>query len=180
MGKEEFEEYLAQQNDAVDETQRIDWNTRKTEWLRQLQKFYEQIEDYLANYKNKGVSFEFENKGISEDPIGSYDARRMLVNIKGQEVEFDPVGTNLIGARGRVDMNGRRGTVRFVLVGKTSTRPSVRVSLADASKGSRTEIASKDSEIEWSWKIATPPPRIEYLELNQESFLDSLLEVINV
>jgi hypothetical protein len=104
----------------------------------------------------------------------------MLVNIKGQEVELDPIGTNLIGARGRADMHGRRGTVRFVLVGKTSSRPNVRVSLADASKGSRTEIASKDSEIEWSWKIATPPPRIEYLELNQESFLDSLLEVINV
>ena len=29
------------------------------------------------------------------------------------------------------------------------------------------------------WKISTPPPKIKYLELNENSFFDALMEVIN-
>ena len=40
------------------------------------------------------------------------------------KIHFDPIGTNLIGVKGRVDMHGPHGTVRFVLVSKTDSSPT--------------------------------------------------------
>jgi hypothetical protein len=33
-------------------------------------------------------------------------------------------------------------------------------------------------DIEWDWKIATPPPRIQYINLEQDTFLEALMEVV--
>jgi hypothetical protein len=32
--------------------------------------------------------------------------------------------------------------------------------------------------IEWDWKIATRPPRIQYINLEQDTFLNALMEVV--
>ena len=58
----------------------------------------------------------YRGKTISEDPIGSYPVEEMHIQIKNKEVVLDPIGTNIIGAKGRVDMKGSAGIVKFVLV----------------------------------------------------------------
>ena len=37
----------------------------------------------------------------------------------------------------------------------------------------------ENAPIEWEWKITTPPPRIKYIDINEESFFSALMEVIN-
>ena len=33
--------------------------------------------------------------------------------------------------------------------------------------------------MELTWKIITPPPHIDYLEITEESFFEALMEIIN-
>ncbi len=38
---------------------------------------------------------------------------------------------------------------------------------------------SKNNEVNKIWKIATPPPNIKYINLDEETFFDALMEVID-
>ena len=46
-------------------------------------------------------------------------------------------------------------------------------------KGIENEKKQPKVQIDWVWKITSNPPRIKYTELNQETFLQCLMEVIN-
>ena len=116
-------------------------------------------------------------KIINEELIGEYKTSSMKIRFKGNEVILDPIGTNLIGAKGRIDMKGSAGIVKFVLVNKQSSAPMIKVTIQITGEPVEEEI--ENQKIEWDWKIATPPPRIKYIELDEESFFDSLMEVIN-
>lgn len=95
----------------------------------------------------------------------------------GHKVKLEPIGTNLIGAKGRVDLIGKNGTIRFVLVNKNSSGPKIKVNIwIEGEEPPKQEEVSKI--LEWEWKISTPPPRIKYIEFNQETFLSALMEVV--
>ena len=178
MGKREFERYLKQQSSTAELV--IDWDTQKDEWLNQLAQFYKRVEDFLQKYVTSGdISLTYREKTIREDPIGSYPVKEMHIQIKNKEVVLDPIGTNIIGAKGRVDMKGSAGIVKFVLVPKGSTLPSVKITIAGQPVLKEIQTKEETDSIEWDWKIATPPPRIKYIEVNGDSFFDSLMEVIN-
>lgn len=64
------------------------------------------------------------------------------------------------------------------LVPKKSLAPGFKITIGGQTVTK--EIDTKETEtIEWDWKIATPPPRIKYIEVNEDSFFDLLMEVIN-
>ena len=171
MGKKDFDEFLEKDRENTQIEPRVDWAKRKDEWLEYLGEFYEQVEEFLSEYVASGdVITEYEDKYINEELVGRYPAQSLHLRIRGRDVILDPVGTNLIGARGRVDMAGPAGTVRFVLIGWDDIRVRVRP---------ETGAEAEKKMPEWMWKIATPPPGIKYLDLNAESFLDALMEVIN-
>lgn len=86
----------------------------------------------------------------------------------------------MIGAKGRIDMDMESGTgeVRFVLVDERSDGP-LAPRQGSASQRSKSKKID-ESKISWTWKIATPPPSIRHIPLNEESFFDALMELINV
>jgi len=57
--------------------------------------------------------------------------------------------------------------------------PGLSVAIEPRDKQREVEQEKEADGIEWAWKIATPPPRIKYIEVNAESFFDALMEVIN-
>lgn len=178
MSKKDFEEYLKKQHSKADEKAEIDWNKKRNEWLIYLDQFYEKIRGFLKDYTEPGdLSIEPSEKIIHEELIGEYKTTSMTIRFKGNEVILDPIGTNLIGAKGRVDMKGSAGTVKFVLVNKQSSGPMIKLMIQIAEEPVEEEIENQENA--WDWKIATPPPRIKYIELDEESFFDSLMEVIN-
>lgn len=180
MSKKDFEEYLKKSQSQADEGAEIDWGKKRDEWLDYLGQFYSRIQAFLKDYADTGnLSIGFHEKTINEELIGEYKTDSMTVKLKGDEVIFDPIGTNLIGAKGRVDMKGSAGTVKFVLVNKQSSGPKIKLTIQVSGEPVKEEKEPADQEIEWGWKIATPPPRIKYIELDEESFFDSLMEVIN-
>jgi hypothetical protein len=178
MGKREFEQYLKRQSSITEPP--FDWDAQKEEWLILLAQFYKKVEKFLEKYVTSGdISFKYQDKIIDEDPIGSYAVSELHIWIKNKLVVLDPVGTNIIGAKGRVDMKGSAGIVKFVLVPRNSSAPTLRITIGNRPGPKKLKAKEGTESIDWDWKIATPPPRIKYIEVNGDSFFDSLMEVID-
>lgn len=157
----------------------IDWKKQRDEWLKYLDDFYALVESSLKPYVEKRqISISFESKQIFEEEIGSYEVKSARIKIGHSEAKLDPIGTLLVGAKGRVDLVGPRGTARFVLVDADSTGPRITVRSSVVGQDLPPEPPRKKVE-RWAWRRTTLPPRITYLPLTDESFQDSLLEVMN-
>ena len=176
----------------------IDWTQIRDDWMKRLDEFYQLAEGFLQKYIEQGkVHTTRSTKQITEEHIGSYDVESLEVQIGTIKVLFDPIGTLVLGVKGRVDMrrvdmrrvdmhrvdmrhvdmHGPHGTVKFVLVPKTDSSPTIRVIVRDSSSETKDEPESVVEE--WAWKILTPPPHIKYIELEEESFLSAIMKVAN-
>lgn len=181
MGKEKFEEFITQ-NDTQDE--QINWEEKKQFFIEEIDKLYSTIDSYLEPYKDK-IEVEDSEITIYEEKLGSYNVKKRNLSLKNTTIEMTPVGTILIGALGRVDMEGPNGSVKLVLVPENNNTSKIETAilLNDEDK-KRWEEKQKKEDHESKvakkvWKIATPPPSIKYLDLNEDNFFDKLMEVID-
>ena len=170
-----FDDFVNQQ--IAKEEPSIDWIQIRDGWIKHLDEFYQLAEGFLRKYIDQGkVHITRATKQINEEYIGSYDVKSLEVQIGTIKVHFDPIGTRILGVKGRVDMHGPHGTVKFVLVPKTDSSPTILVI-----QGASSEVKDEPEPVmeEWAWKILTRPPNIEYIELVEESFLSAIMEVAN-
>lgn len=175
-----FEDFVNRQNQMANEPERaIDWERELEEWRVQLDQFNNKVLDFLKMYVDqKKVKVEFVRKRIHEQYVGRYEVEALEVTIGNVKVKLDPIGTNLFGAKGRVDMKGPSGVVRFVLVPESSSAPNIRLRV----RSGRDEPAHHEpahTTTKWTWKISTPPPSIKYIEFQEETFQTAVMEVIN-
>ena len=170
-----FDDFVNQQ--IAKEEPSIDWTRRRDDWIRHLDEFYQLAEGFLQKYIDQGkVRITTATKQITEEHIGSYNVKSLEVEIGTIKVRLDPIGTLIVGAKGRVDMCGPHGMVKFVLVPKTASSSAIRVIDRDSSSETKDE---PEPVKEWAWKRRTPPPNIKYIELEEESFLSAIMEVAN-
>ena len=119
-----FDDFVNQQ--IAKEEPPIDWIQVRDDWKKHLDEFYQLAEGFLQKYIDQGkVRITTATKQITEEHIGSYDVKSLEVQIGTVKVCLDPIGTLIVGAKGRVDMRregmyGPYGTVKFVLVPKTA------------------------------------------------------------
>ena len=173
----DFDDFVNQQ--IAKSTPTIDWTQRRDEWRMRLDRFYELAGGFLRKYVDEEkVQITWSSKEIIENYIGAYEVRTLEVKIGPVEVRFDPIGTNLIGARGRVDLKGPHGTAKFVLVRNAVPTPSTLNVVVQDSPSEIMDEPEPDVE-NWTWKISTRPPNIEFIDLEEESFLSAILEVAN-
>ena len=178
MANTTFDAFIEQQTAPPPAAPEVDWDQHREEWLQHLDQFYKLVEEFMHEYVDQGkVRLQRGVKELHEEFIGNYSAATMTLDIGPNRIVFDPVGTNLIGAKGRVDMRSDKGTVKFVLVPAD-----------DAAIGSMTSIVVVGADpvpepvkpVEnWTWKIATSPPRVLCVELCKDSFQDAIMEVVN-
>ena len=129
MSKKEFEDLL-KKHESKSEEKEINWEAQKTEWLDYISQFYSSVKTWLTPYKESGkLSYEFKKTEITEDYIGTYEVDVMVVNFAGQKLTMQPIGTLLIGTKGRIDMEGARGRVQFILADKDSKGMKISVSI---------------------------------------------------
>ncbi|RKZ53318.1 MAG: hypothetical protein DRR16_26500 [Candidatus Parabeggiatoa sp. nov. 3] len=168
MSKKDLENFL---NQDMENTQaNVDWLSQRNEWLRYIELFYDRVLKWLVHYIEQGkIQVTRRNITLNEDNIGSYCTEKLILKLANKEVSLTPIGTVLIGSKGRIDMSSSAGEVKFVLVEKDSKGPSM--------QEANEKLANS---LEWKWKISTSPPSIQFIELNEESFSDALLEVLNV
>ena len=178
MANKNFDEFLERQASHTQST-KIDWAAELNEWIKYLGGFYETIESYLKPYVNKRkIEISYGKKKIIEEGIGEYEARTATISLGVNKLKLDPIGTLLIGTKGRVDLIGPKGKIRFVLVPSAASAP--RISVQVYKKGEKPPSEEKLPEVKlWTWKIATPPPHIKFFALEEESFFEALMEVSN-
>jgi len=178
MGKEKFQEFLRSIEEEERREKSIDWNKKKKEFLEAVKEFYSFVEECLEPYREK-VSISYEPIEITEEKLGTYSCEKMIIEIGNRKATFTPIGTILIAASGRIDLEGPSGKVKIVRVPENASAPAIFIieestlSGKKALSGKRQENTAKDV-----WKIATPPPGIRYIDLNCDTFLDVLMQVV--
>lgn len=176
----DFAAFVKRQQTASAEEERVDWVKERDDWLGRLGELYDRTESFLAEYIRTGeIKLNYRDIPLNEENIGSYTARQMILKIGRQEITMTPVGTLLIGAKGRVDVVGPAGRTRLVLVNSDASGPRIKVSVSIGSKPEPSVAEAASKEIKWTWKIATSAPAIQYIELTQESLFQALMEVAN-
>jgi hypothetical protein len=177
---DKFDAFVRSQQPAPQDTAPIDWAKERDEWLQYLDELYRTTESFLKKYIESGeIKCEYREIQLNEEDIGSYTARQMIIRIGRQEVVLKPVGTLLIGSKGRVDVVGPAGRTRFLLVDSESSGPNIRISVYIPGRPPPLVPEPPKREIKWAWKIATSPPTVRYIDLTKESLFQALLEVVN-
>ena len=169
MIKKEFEDFLDKQLYQKKE-RKSEWEETKNKWVKNIDIFYASIERLLEKYIQSGkISTKYINYTVYEENIGAYDTKKLILTLGQQQVYFTPIGRLIIGAEGRIDMEGTLGKVRFIYTKNTSKDEVVSPIFLEEGK----------DNIPASWKISTPPPQLHYIDINEESFLDALMEIVN-
>lgn len=180
----QFKDFVERQQRVADVDNAIDWIKEREDWLLYLQELYDNIAKYLDEYvKSGGIRLINSKIELNEENIGVYSANRLAIVIGGQEIILTPVGTLLIGSKGRVDVEGSAGNSRLVLIDKdiTDPRQMFRVTVTTKPPGGSPLLPldppHSSKKIEWAWKIVSRPPAMQFIELNKETFFEMLLEL---
>ena len=176
-----FDAFIERQTAPVSdpETPPVDWEQKRREWVQHLDDFYNKVKQFLRVYIDQGkVQLHTGKKIIHEEYIGKYEVETLTLEIGPNKLYFDPIGTNLIVAKGRVDMRGARGKVKFVLEPEDAAGswPKSNIIAESEEPPAPEQIKPVDS---WVWRIATPPPKVDTVDLCEESFQDAIMAVVN-
>ena len=179
----DFDNFVKRQLQKAEDPRGRDWAAvQLQEWLTYLEKLHADVQTYLTDYLKKGsITCTFANIEMHEEDIGNYIARVLILHIGREMIQLVPVGTMLIGTKGRVDVVGRAGTARLALINRTTTsaRQMIKVTIRSAENPNPQELEAAPDQIDWVWKVVSRPPSLAFTELNKDSFLQMILEVSN-
>ncbi|BBB89713.1 MAG TPA: hypothetical protein PKA28_12455 [Methylomusa anaerophila] len=177
MGLKDLEKLLKEKGENKGNNVEIDWEAEKNKWLNAVADFFHDIECWVGNLPN--LKIDYTPITIKEEYIGHYETKKMIITMLNQNVTLEPIGTNLIGAHGRIDLKGKKGTVKFVLVPKKSQGPKVIVRISN--EGEIPPLLPETEEAgnsELVWKIATPAPKVKFYDIDGDVFSDALMAVL--
>jgi hypothetical protein len=142
---------VAGSGSSDDEVTPEDWEARRDEWLEELEQLFEQIGAWVqpaadakhAEWKARPPVV------LKEDFIGQYAAPSFELDVGRRRLVFRPVGTLLVGSRGRVDVVGGTRSAMLLL----GDNPG-------------------------AWSIAKRTPRMTITALDEDSFAALLSEFL--
>ncbi len=159
---EDLERFLQDQQRSADQMT-VDWDQRRDQFLAATRDLVDTVRNLLRPLASKGlVQFSDTTSQISEWHAGRYHAPGLVAQLGSAQVELVPIGAEIAGAHGRVDLAGPQGQVPLLLLRGTSPQ---------AGPGSN---LSPDL----SWKFMTPPPQPRYIDLDQNSLSRAIKGVI--
>ena len=180
MSKKEFEEYIQTQSLEIS----LDKDKELTEWRKYLADLYGLIKGWMSDFVSKKlVKLIKKQIKIYEEFSGEYNIDALELSFNGKTIFFEPIGTMLIGAKGRVDIKGKNGKVTLVLVDKNSDGPNVKVNIFTSEKErkehEKKEKDKKQEKIIWEWKILLNNDQTRYMNLDENNFFDILMGLTN-
>ena len=183
MSKSAFDAFVQEQQTDSEKIASFDPKQQLQEWYNYLDLLYTTITSYMERYISANTaSITYDDITLTEDFSGSYSIRRMLLKIGRSTITFTPIGTMLIGSKGRVDVQGPRGGARLFLINKNVSSAQQLVTVRVSRPGApppALPTAEDVRAIEWAWKIVAPPPEIRFIDLTEELFFDMILTVAN-
>jgi hypothetical protein len=185
MAEISFDEFVRREQQDLKEAERehVDWPEQKAEWLRRLEELHDLIRGFLKPYVEAGqIKIAYTTVELNEDHIGAYSAKVMNIEIGRKLISLEPVGTLLIGSKGRVDVVGPRGMrVQLLLLNSklTSISQIFKFSVSVDGKPPKPPLPERPKHIDWVWRIVSRPPQRSIVEITKESFLGLLVEISN-
>jgi len=184
MASRAFDEFVQREQESAKRSEGVadDWEVERKEWLRRLEELFAQVSEYLREYVDAGqITVSYRNIELNEEYVGPYTARAMAIAIGSKTIVLEPIGTFLVGSKGRVDVVGPVARGRLMLLDSEMKSLS---QLLHVSVGINAELptlrpAKSPSDIRWVWRIVPRPPGREVVEINKDTFLSLLLEIAN-
>jgi hypothetical protein len=95
-----------------------DWNARRRKWLRNIAALHKAVRSWLAELENEKLATLRESWATIGEPSFGLFYRVKVLNIMvgNQRVEFLPIGTEIVGAEGRIDVRGRKSRAILALI----------------------------------------------------------------
>jgi hypothetical protein len=165
---------FVQEKKSQTPTEPINFDEQKGIWLGKLRELYEHVSSWLKPYPE--IKIDEKTKQISEEALGTYQAPTLLLSIGSDLIQLDPIATFLFGARGRVDITGPKGVSRLLLVPKNAVGVTMQIRGVNEPKK---DIKRIPPVSEWVWKLTSPPPTVQYVELNKKVFFDIIISLAN-
>ena len=177
---------FVERQQSPDETGPDFYITQREEWLSWLNQLHSHVEAFLKEYIERGeIEVIYNPVELLEDDIGTYVANQMTLRIGRKRVTLDPVGTLLIGSKGRVDVRGPAGSGQLLLVNEVHKGASdmIKFRVHIHKEGEKLPSAPLHEEnvppVAWAWRILSRDAKFRFCELTKESFFDLLMEVAN-
>jgi hypothetical protein len=184
MANNSFDDFVRREQQAMKGSgeRPVDWQAEKNAWLRHLEELFTQVSGYLKPYVDTGqVAVDYQTIELSEDYIGRYSAKEMIITIGSKTIKLEPIGTLLVGSKGRVEVAGPLARAQLLLLDSRVRSMSQLIHVSVGINGGPPSPAPQEPapEINWVWRIVTRPPRREIIEINKDNFLNLLVEISN-
>lgn len=115
-----FTQFLrSKQNEEQAESANLE--KRKSEWLRSLDKLFMQIKAWLSEPVAQNlIALKEETIELDEYKLGSYEVPRLVLQVGHNVVYIEPVGTVIVGAKGRVDVKTGGASFKLILTNENA------------------------------------------------------------
>ncbi len=182
MATSEFDDFIRRQQAKRQQSAQLDVVRELDEWRKHLSTLYETVEAYMAAYiQNGAATIKYRPIELNEEFSGPYEVNQMTLTIEPSVIQFKPIGTMLIGSKGRVDVQGPQGDARLVLMNRKVSEArdliQIRVSVNGAPPAPVSPKTDIDEPVEWAWKLATRPPDMRFIDLDEPTFFNMILMV---
>lgn len=116
--KVSFEDFLKQKS-TEKKTLFIDKEELKKEWIESVYSLYDKIENWLQPFAQQNLLTISRNKVITiDEEIGNYQIQQMDIHIGTETIHLIPIARQVIGAKGRIDMESERGNIKILRTAK--------------------------------------------------------------
>jgi hypothetical protein len=172
MAESDFEKLVRQAADketSEQEQGEAELKLTKEWWPRQVSELFDSIHTWLRPLiESRSLAFERLQVRKHEELLGDYTIQEAKITLTSRTMTFDPVGTYIVGAYGRVDVNAPRGKVTLLLLGESRDKVSWHVAhpIATAPFGGRPPSAK--------------PQRATFTLLTQELFQQLFVDLFGI
>ena len=91
---------------------------RINDFIGYVNEFYEKVDhEWLEGCYNDVFTTNLSSMTITEESLGTYEVNKKNLRIGSYFLEFEPIGTVLIGSDARIDLKYLNESVKFVRVG---------------------------------------------------------------
>ena len=110
-----LKEYLSKRRKDEEKSKRV-WAESVQKWHRALADLYDHVETWTAASQTAGLlQCCREPVRMDEEEVGAYETERLVMCFGPTRLTLEPKGMRIIGANGRVDLEGRGKSIKLVL-----------------------------------------------------------------
>lgn len=167
--------FIAMKQAEAQKQPSIDWAKRRTKWLQELNLVFDNVITLLTDAGLSKTAIKKGEREIVEEKLGQYTAPTLSVTMPdGLIIDFDPVGSVIIGGFGRVDVSARNSTSKRLLIAGDAD------SDADADVGDGQPKPRVPSyERKWQWEFLAPGRPSAAAPISATSLMDVLVDLSN-